>query len=90
MRFAPGDFFRLVIARSVISCLEPGDDRAALRSHLLALEDYGSEPIAGLRTWPRAGLGDPARAAVALLSNDDPDRFDDLFAALPDDASSRA
>ena len=85
VRFAPGDFFRLVIARSVISCLEPGDDRTALRSHLLALEDYGREPIAGLRTWPRDGLGEPARAAVALLSNEDPDRFDGLFAGLPDE-----
>ena len=84
MPFAPGDFFRLVIARSVISCLEPGDDRTALRSHLLALEDYGLEPLSGLRTWPRGGLGDPARAAVALLSNEEPGRFDGLFAALPD------
>ena len=90
VRFAPGDFFRLVIARSVISCLEPGDDRTALRSHLLALEDYGAEPIAGLRTWPRESLGDPARAAVALLSNEDPDRFDGLFAALAGGAPSRA
>ena len=66
-----GDFFRLVIARSVISCLEPGDDRTALRSHLLALEDYGPEPLSGLRAWPRERLDEPARAAVALLSNED-------------------
>ena len=82
--FVSGDFFKLVIARSVISCLQPGEDRTALRSHLLALEDYGAEPLAGLRAWPRDGLGDPARAAVALLSNDVPERFDELFAALPE------
>ena len=81
--FAPGDFFRLVIARSVIACLEPGEDRTALRSHLLTLEDYGVEPLSGLRGWPRESLGHPARSAVALLSNEEPDRFDDLFAALP-------
>ena len=71
MPFAPGDFFRLVIARSVISCLEPGEDRTALRTHLLALEDYGPEPLFGLRTWPRDELDEPARAALALLSNED-------------------
>ena len=82
--FVSGDFFKLVIARSVISCLQPGKDRTALRSHLLALDDYGAEPLAGLRTWPSEGLGDPARAAVALLSNEAPERFEELFAALPE------
>ncbi len=84
MPFASGDFFRLVIARSVISCLEPGEDRTALRTHLLALEDYGTEPLFGLRTWSRDELDEPARAALALLSNEAPDRFDELFAALPE------
>lgn len=82
--FVSGDFFKLVIARSVISCLQPGDDRSALRSHLLALEDYGAEPLAGLRAWPSERLDEPARAAVALLSNEVPERFDELYAALPE------
>ena len=34
--------------------------------------------------WPREGLDEPARAAVALLSNEAPERFDELFAALPE------
>ena len=84
MPFAPGDFFRLVIARSVISCLEPGDDRTALRSHLLALEDYGPEPLSGcVRGLARASgirLGPPSRSSRTRT----PDRFDELFAALPD------
>ena len=83
-QFVSGDFFKLVIARSVIACLQPGDDRTTLRSHLLALEDYGAEPLSGLRTWPREQLDEPARAAVALLSNEAPERFDELFAALPE------
>ena len=82
--FVSGDFFKLVIARSVIACLQPGSDRTALRSHLLALDDYGLEPLSGLRAWPRGRLDEPARAAVALLSNAAPDRFDELFAALPE------
>jgi pimeloyl-ACP methyl ester carboxylesterase len=79
------DFFRLVIARSVVGWLDPGPDRAALRAHLLALEDYGSDPLGGLRAWPRSGLGPAARAVVALLANEDPARFDPLLAALPAD-----
>ena len=82
--FSPGDFFRLVIVRSVVAWLPPAGDRARLRAHLLALEDYGPEPLAGLRSWPRDGLGDGARALLELVANEDPERFDGLFAALPD------
>jgi pimeloyl-ACP methyl ester carboxylesterase len=83
--FSAGDFFKLVIARSVVACMPSGDDRAALRSRLLKLEDYGPDPLSSLREWPRDGLGDSARATVALLSNQDPQRFDDLLAALPEE-----
>ncbi|MGI8478523.1 MAG: hypothetical protein ACR2M2_01475 [Gaiellaceae bacterium] len=82
--FASGDFFKLVIARSVVACLPPGGDRTALRSRLQSLDDYAPEPLACLRAWPRDGLGAPARAVVALLANDEPERFDELFAALPE------
>ena len=82
--FVSGDFFRLVIARSVIACLGDGGDRTVLRSHLLALDDYGPEPLSGLRAWPSERLDEPARAAVALLSNTAPERFDELFAGLPE------
>ena len=82
--FASGDFFKLVIAKSVVACLQPGDERTALRSRLQSLDDYAPEPLAHLREWPRDGLGAPARAAVELLSNDVPERFDDLYAALPE------
>ena len=37
--FTAGDFFKLVIARSIVACLAPGDDRDALRTQLLALDD---------------------------------------------------
>lgn len=82
--FSAGDFFKLVIARSVVACLPAGEDRAALRSRLLSLEDHGSDPLSWLRVR-RDGLAASARAAVALLANEDPQRFDDLFAALPED-----
>jgi pimeloyl-ACP methyl ester carboxylesterase len=83
--FSVGYFFKLVLARSIVACLSPGDDRTALRSRLLALDDYGADPLSSLREWPRDALGAPARATVALLSNEDPHRFDDLLSALPEE-----
>jgi pimeloyl-ACP methyl ester carboxylesterase len=82
--FATGDFFKLVIARSVVGWLSPGDDRSALRSHLLGLEDYGPNPLARLRAWSRRELGEDARALLDLVANEEPDRFDELVAALPE------
>jgi pimeloyl-ACP methyl ester carboxylesterase len=83
--FSAGDFFKLVIARSVVACMPSGEDRAVLRSRLLSLDDYGPDPLSCLREWPRDGLGDSARATVELLSNEHPHRFDDLLAALPEE-----
>jgi len=82
-RYEPGDFFKLVIARSAVAWLEQGPERAALRERLLALPEYGPDPLAILRSWPRARLAPPARALVELLANQDPARFDALYAALP-------
>ena len=81
--FSTGDFFKLVVARSVVAGLPPGPDRSTLRSHLLALEDYGPEPLAGVRALSRSGLDPDACAVVELLSNADPARFERLLAALP-------
>jgi pimeloyl-ACP methyl ester carboxylesterase len=81
--FHAGDFFKLVIARSVVGWLLPGEDRSALRAHLLALEDYGPSPLAGLRAWSRKDLGDEARALIELVANEEPGGFDELVAALP-------
>ena len=83
--FTAGDFFRLVIARSIVACLAPGDDRNALRTQLLALDDYATDPLASLGEWPAGSLGASARAAVDLLANEDPSRFEALLAALPEE-----
>jgi pimeloyl-ACP methyl ester carboxylesterase len=83
--FATGDFFKLVTARSVIAGLPPGQSRSSLREHLSSLEDYGPEPLAGLRTMPREGLDPAACAAVEVLANEDPARFEALLSALPDE-----
>jgi pimeloyl-ACP methyl ester carboxylesterase len=81
--FTTGDFFKLVIARSVVACLPESPDRMALLAHLRALDDYGADPLAALRAWPRRGLSDEARAVVELLANEDARRFDGLLTALP-------
>jgi pimeloyl-ACP methyl ester carboxylesterase len=83
--FATRDFFKLVVARSVVAGLPSGSARSALREHLLALEDYGPEPLTGLRAMSRADLDPATRAVVELLSNADNDRFEELLAALPDE-----
>lgn len=83
--FTSGDFFKLVIARSAVAWLPPGKDREALRSYLLSLDDYGPNPLGSLRAWPRDGFGAPARAVLELLCNDEPSRFDELVAGLPDE-----
>jgi len=83
--FSSGDFFKLVVARSVVACLAPGEDRTALRSRLLALDDYGSDPLSCLREWPSEALEASAQATVALLANEDPRLFDEHFAALPEE-----
>ena len=75
--FTAGDFFRLVIARSIVACLAPGDDRNALRTQLLALDDYATDPLASLagvarrQPWSvRARRSRPAceRGSIALRS----------------------
>lgn len=83
--FSSGHLFKLVIARSVVAWLPDGRDKSALQTHLLSLDEYGPEPLAGLREWPRKKLGATTRSAVELMSNEDPVRFDELFAALPDE-----
>jgi pimeloyl-ACP methyl ester carboxylesterase len=84
VRFVPGGFSRLVIARSLVASLPESTERDALRRLLLALPDDAADPLAPLRAQSLDELGEPARATVALLANEEPDRFDELYAALPE------
>lgn len=82
--FVSGDFFSLVVARSVVACLPAGPSRETLLAHLRSLADYGPDPLGALRNWPREKLDPSARAVLELFGNDEPQRFDELFAALPE------
>ncbi|QYJ16511.1 hypothetical protein Rxycam_02344 [Rubrobacter xylanophilus DSM 9941] len=85
-------YLRLVVARSLVAMLPPGEDRRALMRRLPSLESYyppqlvDDDPLAALRAFV-AGRGEelgPAAQSVArLLVNEDPERFDGLFADLP-------
>jgi pimeloyl-ACP methyl ester carboxylesterase len=81
--FATRDFFKLVIARSVVATLPAGESRSKLGTYLRSLEDYGPEPLAQLRAFPREGLDASACAALELLANVEQERVEELLAALP-------
>lgn len=81
--YQAGPFLQLCVARSVAAGLDPGPDRDALVAELSAVAIDDPDPLAGLRARDASALGPAARAAVALLANRDPDRFDVLYRELP-------
>jgi pimeloyl-ACP methyl ester carboxylesterase len=79
-------FLGVAVARSVVAALPPGRDRASLALLTGNLDEDESDPLAPLRALPASELGPETRAIVRLLANRDPQRFDELFAALPETA----
>jgi hypothetical protein len=73
---------RRVVARSLVAALRPTDDRAAL---LEALRAQDPDDLDALRCLadPGRALEAEARSVVALLLNEDGERFDGLYRALP-------
>jgi pimeloyl-ACP methyl ester carboxylesterase len=83
VRYEADPFLSYVIARSLISALPPGDDRETLLSELDKVNRLDPEPLADLRDRRLGDLGDGARSVVKVLANEDPGRFDELYAGLP-------
>jgi acetyl esterase/lipase len=79
---------RRVVARSFVSNLDPGDDRSAL---LALLRAQDPEDVDALRCLAEPGreLGPEADSVVELLLNEDPERFTELYGALPPELASR-
>ena len=77
-------FLAYVIARSLVAALPAGEDRETLRSELNEVGRLDPDPLAGFRNRPLDDLGPEARSVVELLANEDPERFDELYEALPD------
>ena len=84
--YGPGPFLELAVARSLAAGLPPSPDRDRLAA-LLGRFGTGGAPLR--EALRRFEATEPAvRAALAVLRNDDPRRFEELYAALP--ASVRA
>ena len=83
VRYESDPFLSYVIARSLISTLPPGEDRTTLLTELNGVNRLDPEPLAGLRDRRLGDLGAGARSVVELLANEDPERFDGLYAGLP-------
>ena len=80
----PADsFLSLVAARSVTSWLPPGPEREALDEELERIDDNDQDPLALFRTLPVELLSPTTAAAVQLLGNRNPERFDALYQELP-------
>ncbi len=82
-------FLSYVIAKSMIAALPPGEDRDALRAELEEIDRLDQDPLAGLRARPTGDLSPEARSVVELLANEDPERFDGLYEALPSEIRER-
>lgn len=75
-------FLSYVIAKSLLAALPAGEERDALRAELEEVDRLDPNPLAGLRDRPTGDLSPEARSVVELLANTDPERFDELYAAL--------
>ena len=76
-------FLSYAIARSLISTLPPGEDRESLHTEMSELNRLDPEPLTGLGDRRLGDLGPEARSVVELLANEDPYRFEELYAGLP-------
>src|SRR5918997_244336 len=82
VRYEADPFLSYVIAKSLLAALSPGEDQDALRAELEEIDRLDPDPLAGLRARPTDDLSPEARSVVELLANTDPERFDELYAAL--------
>ena len=87
--YPASSFLSLVVGRSLVANLRDNADRERLRPLLLHVADDDPDPLAPLRNVDRGSVGEEARRAIDLLVNSDPDRFDDLYAALPEGLRAR-
>jgi pimeloyl-ACP methyl ester carboxylesterase len=80
-RYTPAPFLLLAVARSVAAGLPDSAARDRLVSLLAEVRSDDPDPLASLRGLE---VEDPtARAALEILLNRDPQRFDSLYSALP-------
>lgn len=78
-------YLSYVAARSLVAALPPGEDRKTLHSELSEVGRLDPDPLAGLRGRSLDDLGPEARSVAELLANEDPERFEELYGALPEE-----
>ena len=83
LRYEAEPFLSYVAARSIIAALPPGEGRRTLLSELDEVDRLSPDPLSVFRGRPTGGLGPEARSVVEMLANEDPERFDELYARLP-------
>ena len=81
-RYEVTALMRRVVARSLVAALRPTDDRAALFEALRAQDPDDLDALRCLADPGRAPEAE-ARSVVTLLLNEDAERFDGLYRALP-------
>jgi pimeloyl-ACP methyl ester carboxylesterase len=72
------------LARSLAAILPPTPAVSALYDELRAVDPDSADPLAAFRDRSFDELGDDGVRLFSLLTNRDPGRFDDLYAALPE------
>src|SRR5829696_3816416 len=83
VRYEATPFLSYVVARSLVAALPPGEDRRMLSAEIASVGRENPDPLHDLRRRPKDDLGPQAKSVVRLLANQNPERFDDLYAALP-------
>jgi pimeloyl-ACP methyl ester carboxylesterase len=87
VRYEAASFLSYVAARSLVAALPPGGDRRTLAAEIEGVGRESADPLRDLRSRRLDDLGPDAKGVVRLLSNRNPERFDDLYADLPDGVS---
>jgi pimeloyl-ACP methyl ester carboxylesterase len=82
-------FLSYAIARSLVAALPAGEDQYKLRAELDEVDRRDPDPLSGLRARSTDDLGPEARSMVKVLANEDPERFDELYASLSPDIRAR-
>ena len=77
------ELLRSVVTRSLVAAIPSADDREALLWELDRAEHEGRDPISALPADP-ATFEPATHAVLAVLTNEEPERFAELYAALPD------
>jgi pimeloyl-ACP methyl ester carboxylesterase len=84
IRYEADPFLSYVIAHSLVAVLPSGEDRRTLSGELASIDREDPDPLDGLRSRGTEDLEPEAASVIRLLSNEDPERFEDLYGELPE------